>query len=183
MEPLSRFGLRFGNSRLRGPALAFALLACLPPQTIAAPGDVLFSDDFSSGNLSQWQKSAANSSSTTSGVSGFDVDTGQSAFLRAGQNLTRPRRWRSTIPGISRRWMGQSFDSGSAGARNQSNPNSESPEGGEDLVVQYKESNDNWVTAPTRLDVHEGGSRSPLSARRKTGARWLSVASTTRCGV
>ena len=123
-----------------------AVLAAAPVQ--AAPGDVLFSDDFESGNLSNdWQvmTSGPPFDRGEAGVNGDTSNSGNfSMFTRHGEVSVRLRRTidLSAVAGAEFEfWLRRGDDAFS-----------DNPEDGEDMEVEYQNADGDWI----RLDTAPG---------------------------
>ncbi len=115
--------------------------ACLMfmPSVQAAPGDILFSDNFESGSLAtNWTEN--NSGGGDAGVSSATANSGtQSMFTRWDAVSVTSNAIDTTVPAATLTvWVRRGADSFS-----------EDPDNGEDLVLEYLDSGNNWITFET----------------------------------
>ncbi len=122
----------------RGSALALALFLGSGPLVVAAPGDVLFSDNFERASLAPW----TTNNSTRSGIlTGPDVSSSgtRGVFTRHGAVTTTGPQFNAAVPGAELAvWV-----------RRGSDAFSELPDGNENLVVEYRRTDGTFATLLT----------------------------------
>ncbi|MBT5220242.1 MAG: hypothetical protein HOM16_12285 [Woeseia sp.] len=109
-----------------------ALLA--PFSVLAAPGDILFSDNFERGALAPW--------TTTNGSRSGILTGGQVSNSATRGAFTRRQQVTVTGPGISAAVPGAEV---SIWVRRGSDAFSEYPDGGENLVIEYRRAYNSWA--------------------------------------
>lgn len=125
-----------------GRALLRVLVLFLPCAAFAAPGDVLFSDNFERANLAPW---------TT-------TNNSRSGILTGGQVSNSPNRGAYTRRQVVT-VTSPAFNAAVPGAeiaiwvRHGSDAFSEYPDGGEDLAIEYRRANNSWA----QLLFYNGG--------------------------
>lgn len=110
-----------------------ALLVCvlLPVAAPAAPGDILFSDDFNDGTLAPW---------TTTNASRSGIGTG--AYAASGSAVfTRRNAVSVTSPGFNAAVPAARLD---IWVRRGSDAFSEDTDDGEDFYIEYRRANNSW---------------------------------------
>ncbi len=132
------------ESRHRPLARLVFLWAALWLSTVthAAPGDILFSDDFERGSLGPW---TASNSSRAGILSGTDVSGSPTRGA-----YTRRNSVSVTSPGIAAAVPAAEL---SIWVRRGSDAFSEYPDGGEDLALEYRRSDGSWAA----IRVYQGG--------------------------
>ena len=142
----------------------------------AAPGDILFSDDFEDGTLASW----TTSNGSRSGVSnngGFAGSGAFGAFTRRGPVTVTSPTFNAAVPGANlSMWIRRGADAFS-----------EDTDGGEDLVVEYRDAGGSWnqiISYPgsgTNGQVYNLSFSLPAAARHGTLA--IRVRQTSGSGV
>lgn len=109
---------------------------------LAAPGDVLFRDDFNRGNIGPWVASNNSRAGILNSAQGSQSPT-RGAYTRRGTvTLTSPA-FNAAVPAAEVSvWVRRGSDSFS-----------EEPDGGEDLVFEYRRANGTWAA----LQSYAGG--------------------------
>lgn len=145
--------------------LSALLIAGLPYLAMAAPGDILFSDDFEDGTLANW----TTSNGTISGVSNSAGFAGSGAFGAFTRNLavtvTSPS-FNATVPEARLRlWI-----------RRGSDAFSEDTDPGEDFVLEYQRSDSSWGPLNTFLGGGTNGQIYDVSIVLPADARHANLA-------
>ncbi len=127
-------------------ALAALLSAFFPVAALAAPGDILFSDDFEDGTLAAW-------TTTNAGVSGVSNNAGFAGSGTFGVftsnqavTVTSPT-FNAAVPEVRLRlWIRRGADSFS-----------EDPDNNEDFVLEYQRADATWAVLNTYLGSGTNG--------------------------
>lgn len=122
--------------------LMLCVTALLPTGAVAVPGDVLFSDNFERAALAPWTASNGSRAGIASGGAVSSSPTRGGYTRRNAVTVTSP-----TIPAAV------PSASLSLWVRRGSDAFSEYPDGGEDLVVEYRRADGSWAA----LRVYPGG--------------------------
>jgi len=126
-----------------------ALLLGLPPYAVlAAPGDILFSDDFNRANLAPWTTTNAARSGILTGnqTSGSNPSAG---FTRHNAVTVTSPTINAAVPAARfEMWLRRGSDA---------LPNSEDTDGGEDFVVEYRTGGGSWNPLVTYLGNGSNG--------------------------
>jgi len=126
----------------RNPHLLWIAVLLLPFSVLAAPGDILFSDNFERGALAPW---------TTTNNSRSGILTGGQVSNSPNRGaFTRRQQVTVTSPTISASVPGAEL---SIWVRHGSDVFSEYPDGGENLVIEYRRANNTWA----QLLAYNGG--------------------------
>lgn len=135
------------SSICRHTFAAFACLATLAfvRPVYAAPGDVLFSDDFNDGSIAPWTRSV-NSRSNVSNAGGF-ASSGFGAFTRRGPVTVTGPTFNAAVPGAQL----------SLWVRRGSDAFSEDTDANEDFVIEYRRADNTWVTLASYLGAGTNG--------------------------
>lgn len=122
------------------------VLACLalvlPCTAAAAPGDVLFSDNFERTNLAPWTTTNAGRSGILTGGAVSNSPT-RGLFTRSGPLSVASPNIAAAVPSANIRFW----------VRRGSDAFSEYPDNGEDLVIEYRRANGTWA----QLAIYRGG--------------------------
>lgn len=124
--------------------VAFAML--LPRALFAAPGDILFSDNFNDNNLAPW-------TTTDPSVSGI-LTGGQTSGSNPRAGYTSARAVTVTGPSVNAAVPGASM---SVWVRRGSDAISEDTDANEDFVIEYRRANGTWGTLNTYLGSGTNG--------------------------
>lgn len=123
------------------PAFRWALLAlaCGCSMSLqAAPGDVLFSDNFERATIAPWTTNSSTRSAILTGAQVSNSGT-RGLFTRHGTVTTTSANINAGVPTAELAlWV-----------RRGSDAFSENPDGNENLVIEYRRSNGSWVTLLT----------------------------------
>ena len=111
----------------------------------AAPGDVLFSDDFNDGSIAPWTRSV-NSRSNVSNAAGF-ANSGFGAFTRRGPVTVTGPTFNAAVPGAEL----------SIWVRRGSDAFSEDTDPNEDFVIEYRRADSSWATLGSYLGAGTKG--------------------------
>jgi hypothetical protein len=122
-------------------ALLSAALA-LPYQASAVPGDILFSDNFERGNLAPWTTSNASRSGILAGGAVSNSPTRGAYTRRNVVTITSPNIAAAVPSADISFWV-----------RHGSDAFSEYPDDNEDLVVEYRRTDNSWA----QLAIYRGG--------------------------
>ena len=127
----SRHGSLFGLARV----CAAAMLACGAAAALAAPGDTLFQDSFTT-NLNQW---TINASGGDASIGNETSSSGSSARLRWDTVAITSNAINANVPAARlQAWIRRGQDSFS-----------EDPDANEDLVLEYLNASNAWVVLET----------------------------------
>jgi len=123
-----------------------ALLVCvlLPVVTTAAPGDILFSDNFNDGTLAPWTTTNA----TRSGIgTGAWAASGAAAFTRRNAVSVTSPSFNAAVPAARLNiWI-----------RRGSDLFSEDTDSGEDLYIEYRRADNSWALLGSYLGSGSNG--------------------------
>ncbi|MEM9336074.1 MAG: hypothetical protein AAGA33_14600, partial [Pseudomonadota bacterium] len=128
----------------------FAGLACLATLAFArpvdaAPGDILYSDDFNDGSIAPWTRSN-NSRSNVSNIAGF-ANSGFGAFTRRGPVTVTGPTFNAAVPGAEL----------SIWVRRGSDAFSEDTDANEDFVIEYRRTDNSWGILASYLGAGTNG--------------------------
>ena len=126
----------------RIPCFLWIAVLLLPFPVLAAPGDILFSDNFERGALAPW--------TTTNGSRSGILTGGQVSNSPSRGAFTRRQQVTVTSPAISAAVPGADL---SIWVRHGSDAFSEYPDGGENLIIEYRRANNSWA----QLLAYTGG--------------------------
>ena len=142
--------LKFAYRSLK--ALPFLLFISLPFSVQSAPGDILFSDDFE-GSLAQW---TVTDNGGDAGISSATSNSGSNSLFTRWQEVT------VTSSAIDTSAAAQIEIS--AWIRKGDDGFSENPETGDNLVFEYLNDSNNWITVETYIGGGTQGEIFTLSA-------------------
>ena len=118
------------------------LALALPCPAFAAPGDILFSDNFERANLAPWTTTDAVRSGIVAGGAVSNSPT-RGLFTRSqALSVTSPTIAAAVPSADIQLWV-----------RRGSDAFSEYPDGGEDLVIEYRRGNGSWA----QIAIYRGG--------------------------
>ncbi|MGI9271679.1 MAG: hypothetical protein ACR2QT_07890, partial [Woeseiaceae bacterium] len=129
--------------RIQQLVLLMIAVVAIPCVSVAAPGDILYSDNFNDGTLAPW---------TTTNAARSGILTGAQVAASGSAMYTRNNVVTVTSPNINAAvpaarlgfWLRRGADF---------IPGSEDTDGGEDLYVEYRRANNTWGL----LNVYLGG--------------------------
>ncbi|MEM7278164.1 MAG: hypothetical protein AAF385_08570 [Pseudomonadota bacterium] len=125
-----------------GCLLAAGFCVCVSDAVFAAPGDVLYTDDFERTNIAPWTTTNGTRSGILTGAQVSNSGT-RGLFTRHNVVTVTSPTINAAVPGAEvNLWY-----------RRGSDAFSEDPDGGEDLVLEYQRADSSWAT----LQTYAGG--------------------------